>query len=126
MNAIPDPRTHAVQAEVLYLVNLLLAPGLAFLLLLWLAYRHRASVNPLTRCHLRQTVTVSIWAGLLLTVVPAIIVLAGGLDHPATWVLLVLYVLCCHATLVLLGVLGLSRAIAGQTFVYPLLGRRKW
>jgi heme/copper-type cytochrome/quinol oxidase subunit 2 len=121
-----DPRTHAVQAEVLYLINLLLAPGLAFLLLLWLAYRHRASTNPLTRCHLRQTVTASIGAGLLLTVVPAIIVLAAGLDHPMTWVLLVLYVLCCHATLVLLGVLGLSRAIASKTFVYPLLGRRTW
>ena len=77
---------------MLYLLNLLLAPGLAFLLLLWLAYRHRASVNPLTRCHLRQTVTASIGAGLLLTVVPAIIVLVGGLDHPMTWVLLVLYV----------------------------------
>jgi len=126
MNAPHDPRTHAVQAEVLYLVNLLLAPGLAFLLLLWLAYRHRASANPLTRCHLRQTVTASIGAGLLLTVVPAIIVLAAGLDHPMTWVLLVLYVLCCHAALVLLGVLGLSRAIASKTFVYPLLGRSTW
>ncbi|HUX32091.1 MAG TPA: hypothetical protein VMV78_15915 [Thiobacillus sp.] len=126
MNDPRDPRTHAVQAEVLYLINLLLAPGLAFLLLLGLAYRHRASANPLTRCHLRQTVTASIGAGLLLTMVPAIIVLAAGLDHPATWVLLVLYVLCCHAMLVLLGVLGLSRAIAGKTFVYPLLGRRTW
>ena len=126
MNDPRDPRTHAVQAEMLYLINLLLAPGLAFLLLLGLAYRHRASTNPLTRRHLRQTVTASIGAGLLLTVVPAIIVLAGGLDRPMTWVLLVLYVLCCHATLVLLGVLGLSRAIAGKTFVYPLLGRRSW
>lgn len=126
MNDPRDPRTHAVQAEVLYLINLLLAPGLAFLLLLGLAYRQRASANPLTRCHLRQTVTASIGAGLLLTVVPAIIVLAGGLDHPTTWVLLVLYVLCCHAMLVLLGVLGLSRAIASKTFIYPLLGRRTW
>ncbi|MCD6705005.1 MAG: hypothetical protein LT080_00945 [Thiobacillus sp.] len=126
MNDPRDPRTHAVQAETLYLINLLLAPGLAFLLLLGLAYRHRASANPLTRCHLRQTVTASIGAGLLLTVVPAIIVLAGGLDRPTTWVLLVLYVLCCHAALVLLGVLGLSHAIAGKTFVYPLLGRRTW
>ena len=126
MNPLPDPRTHAVQAEALYLLNLLIAPGLAFLLLLGLAYRQRASTNPLTRCHVRQAVSVSIQAGLLLTIVPAIIALIGDLDEPTTWTLLVLYVLCCHATLVLLGVLGLSRAIAGQTFVYPLLGSRKW
>jgi hypothetical protein len=121
-----DPRTHAVQAEALYLLNLLIAPGLAFLLLLWLAYQQRASTNPLTRCHVRQTVWVSLQAGLLLAVVPALIALAGDLGDPATWTLLVLYFVCCHAALVLLGVLGLSRAIAGQTFVYPLLGSRTW
>lgn len=126
MNPPRDRRTHAVQAEALYLINLLLAPGLAFLVLLWLARRHRASVNPLTRSHLRQTLTVSIWAGMLLVGVPAFVALVGNLDHPTTWIVLLLYVLCCHATLVLLGVLGLSRAIAGETFVYPLLGSRKW
>ncbi|OJW89193.1 hypothetical protein [Thiobacillus sp. 65-1402] len=126
MDAPSDPRLQAVQAEVLYLVNLLLAPGLAFLLLLWLAHRHRASTNPLTRCHLRQAVTASLRAGLLLIAVPALVVLTVDLDQPAAWILLLLYVLCCHATLVLLGVLGLSRAIAGQTFVYPLLGSRTW
>ena len=124
MNPPRDRRTHAVQAEVLYLINLLLAPGLAFLVLLWLARRHRASINPLTRSHLRQTLTVSVWAGMLLVGVPAIIALVGNLDQPTTWIVLVLYVLCCHATLVLLGVLGLSRAIAGKTIAYPLLGSR--
>lgn len=126
MNPPRDRRTHAVQAEVLYLINLLLAPGLAFLVLLWLARRHRASINPLTRSHLRQTLTVSVWAGMLLVGVPAVIALVGNLDQPTTWIVLLLYVLCCHATLVLLGVLGLSRAIAGKTIVYPLLGSRTW
>ena len=126
MNSIPVPRTQAVQAEVLYLLNLLIMPGLAFLVLLWLAYQQRASTNQLTRCHVRQAVTVAIKGGLLLTVVPALIALMGDLEQPATWTVLVLYVLCGHATLVLLGVLGLSRAMAGQTFVYPLLGNRKW
>jgi len=69
---------------------------------------------------------VSLRAGLLLIAVPALVVLTVDLDQPAAWILLLLYVLCCHATLVLLGVLGLSRAIAGQTFVYPLLGSRTW
>jgi hypothetical protein len=125
MDAAADPRTVAVQAEALYLINLLLMPGVAFLILLWLERRHHASDNPLTRCHLPQTVTASVWAGLLLVAVPGAIVSFAGLAHPSTWVGLLLYVLCCHASLVLLGVLGLSRAIAGQTFVYPLVGGRK-
>lgn len=119
-------RDYAVAAEVLYLLNLLLLPGLAFALLLLLAYRERASTNPLTRCHIRQALVVSIKGGLLLVLVAATIVFVGGLDDPVTWVLLVLYVLCFHATLVMLGVLGLSRAITSQTYVYPLLGSRAW
>jgi hypothetical protein len=45
---------------------------------------------------------------------------------PATWVVLILYFTCCHAALVLFGVLGLARAMAGQVFVYPLIGSKKW
>ena len=125
MDAPPDPRVVAVQAEALYLLNLLLMPGLAFLLLLRLNRRHAGSDNRLTRCHLKQTITASIWAGLLLVAVPGAVVSFVGLERPATWVVLVLYFVCCHAGMVLLGVLGLSRAIAGQTFVYPLFGERE-
>lgn len=125
MDAPPDPRVVAVQAEALYLVNLLLMPGLAFLLLLWLNRRHAGSDNRLTRCHLSQTVAASIWAGLLLLAIPGAVVSFVGLERPATWVVLVLYFVCCHAGMVLLGVLGLSRAIAGQVFVYPLFGERE-
>jgi hypothetical protein len=116
----------AVQAEALYLVNLLVVPGLAFLALLWLARRHAGSSNPLTRCHLRQTVVVSLWAGLLLVAVTLLIVLLGGFEAPATWVVLILYFTCCHSALVLFGVLGLARAMAGQLYVYPLIGSRTW
>lgn len=125
MDAPPDPRVVAVQAEALYLLNLLLMPGLAFLLLLWLNRRHAGGRDRLTRCHLKQTVAASIWAGLLLVAVPGAVVSFVGLERPATWVVLVLYFVCCHAGMVLLGVLGLSRAIAGQTFVYPLFGERE-
>ena len=121
-----DDAPTAVQAEVLYLINLLLLPGLAFMGLLWLAYRHRHSSNELVRCHLKQTLVASIWAGLLLTAVALGILALGGLFVPASWIVAILYVLCCHAALVLLGIVGLSRAIAGQTYVYPLIGSRKW
>lgn len=126
MNPAEDDASTAVQAEALYLINLLLLPGLAFIGLLWLVHRHRASSNPLTRCHLKQTLVASIWAGVLLTVVSIAIMLLGGLREPATWVVVILYFVCCHAALALFGVFGLARAMASQTYVYPLIGSKKW
>ena len=126
MRIVEDEASVAVQAEALYLINLLLMPGLAFVGLLWLARRNAGSVNQLARCHMKQTIVASLWAGALLTIVSLAIVLLGGLHVPATWVLLILYFTCCHAVLVLFGVFGLARAMAGQVFVYPLIGSRKW
>lgn len=122
MSSDPGRPSPAVQAEALYLINLLLAPGLAFLLLLLLFRRHRDSADPLTRGHVRQAFAASLLAGLLLAVVPALIALAGDLGRPGTWMGLLLYFVCCHATLILLGVLGLARALAGKPYTYPLLG----
>ena len=122
MSDVPGRASPAVQAEALYLINLLLAPGLAFLLLWMLFRRHRDSTDPLVRGHVRQTFAASLLAGLLLTAVPALIALAGDLGQPVTWMALLLYFVCCHGALVLLGVLGLARALAGRPFVYPLLG----
>jgi hypothetical protein len=116
----------AVQAEALYLINLLLLPGLGFLMLLWLAHRNPKSESELTRCHLRQTITASIWAGILLTIVTTLIVLFGGFQSPYTWMTLILYFVCCHAALILFGVLGLVHAMSKQTYVYPLIGSKKW
>lgn len=121
-----DDASTAVQAEALYLINLLLLPGLAFIGLLWLARRNAGRTNPLTRCHLKQTIIASLWAGVLLTAVSVAILLMGGLQVPATWVVVILYFVCCHAVLVLFGVLGLARAMAAQTYIYPLIGSKKW
>lgn len=121
--AAPPGQALAVAAEALYLVNLLLLPGLAFVALLVLYARNRRSAPPLARCHLRQTVAASVWAGLLLILVNALILALGGYSAPGTWVVLVLYFVSCHGALVLLGVLGLAKAMAGQPYRYPLLGR---
>lgn len=122
MSEPPGRSSPAVQAETLYLINLLLAPGVAFLLLV-LYRRHRHSSDPLIRGHVRQTFAASLLAGALLAGVPAIIALAGDLERPETWMALLLYFVCCHAVLVLLGMLGLARALAGKPSAYPLLRR---
>lgn len=111
-----------VQAEALYLINLLLAPGVAFVFLLVLHRRHRASTDPLVRGHVRQAFAASLVAGLLLIGGTALIVLAGGPGRPGTWMAALLYFVCCHAALILFGVIGLARALAGKPYVYPFLG----
>lgn len=117
-------QTLAVTAEVLYLVNLLLAPGLGFAILLRLYFRHRATAPQLAVCHLQQTVVASIWAGILLVVANLAILLLGGYTSANTWIVVILYFTTCHSTLVLLGVLGLSKAMAGQPYTFPLIGRK--
>ena len=118
----PPGQGLAIAAESLYLINLLLLPGLAFLLLLGLYGRYRRTAPPLGRLHLQQTLSASLWAGGLLVIVNLLIIALGGYDVASTWVIVVLYFTTVHATLVLLGILGLVRSLAGQTFRYPLVG----
>ena len=123
----PEPVTPgqglAVTAEALYIANLLLLPGLAFVALLIVYIRNIQTAPALAVCHLRQTLSASLWAGALLLVANIIIVMLGGYRSPGTWMVVIIYFTTCHATLVLLGVLGLARAMAGQCFRYPLVGR---
>lgn len=51
----------AVTAEALYLINLLLLPVIAFITLLILYSRNIAQAPPLAVCHLRQTLSASLW-----------------------------------------------------------------
>ena len=118
----PPAQGLAVTAESLYLINLLLLPGLGFLLLLGLYFRYRNSASPLARMHLRQTMSASLWAGALLIFTNLLIVVLGGYQTAWTWIIVILYFTTVHATLVLLGILGLARALAGQPCRYPLIG----
>ncbi|MCB1755675.1 MAG: hypothetical protein KDJ38_09140 [Gammaproteobacteria bacterium] len=113
----------AVTAEVLYVVNLLLLPGLAFLLLGFLYLTKRQTAPPLAASHLDQTISASLWAGVLLVLVNLLILLLGGYNGAWTWVILIIWFTSCHATLVMFGVIGLSKAMAARCWRYPLVGR---
>lgn len=114
----------AVAAESLYLVNLLLAPGLGFLGLLALWWSGRAAAPPLAAAHLAQTLAASLWAGVLLVVVNALILLLGGYRGPYVWVIVITYFTFCHSLLVMFGAYGLAKAMAGQCWRFPLVGPR--
>ena len=128
-SADPDAETGApgeglaIAAESLYLANLLLAPGLAFAALLWLYLSRRREATPLAAAHLDQTVSASVWAGVLLVGVNGAILLVGGYDGPNVWTVVIVYFTVFHSTLVVLGILGLAKAMAGQCWRYPLVGR---
>ena len=113
----------ATAAESLYLVNLLVAPGIGFGILLYLWWRSRDSASPLAASHLAQTVSGSIWAGMLLVVANGLILLLGGYDGPYVWAVVITYFTVCHSALVMFGAYGLSKAMAGQCWRYPLVGR---
>ena len=112
----------AVTAQSLLLINLLLLPGLAFLVLLFLYLGQRQSGSDFSRFHLRQSLSASLWAGILLVACNLAILLVGGYDGPWTWVILITYFTMAHSTLVILGTFGLIKAMAGQYWRYPLIG----
>ncbi len=123
MNTLDDrDRQLAILAESLYLANLLLAPGVAFAWLLRLYLKNRNSTSALALCHLRQTLAASIWAGVLLLPITLLTIAVGGYESIGAWTAAILYFTVCHASLVLMGIVGLARAMAGQAWRYPLIG----
>lgn len=119
----PAGQTLAVTVEVLYLANLLLLPGLAFIVLLMVYVRQIKQAPPLAVCHLRQTMSASIWAAVILIIVNVVIIAMGGYASSWTWVIVILYFTLCHSALVLLGTMGLAKAMAGKAYRFPLVGR---
>ena len=113
----------AVAAESLYLANLLILPGLGVVLLLFLWWRNKDHAPALAAAHLSQTVAASLWAGVLLVVANGLILFFGGYDGPNVWVVVITYFTFAHSLLVVLGALGLAKAMAGQCWRYPLVGR---
>ena len=95
---------------------------MAFLALLWLYVRRRDDAPPLARGHLRQTVSASLWAGIPLLIANLAVIALGGYGAPWTWVVVILYFTAAHTALIVLGIVGLARALAGQAFPYPLVG----
>ncbi len=114
----------AILAEALYLANLLLLPGLAFGALLWLFWTRRPQAPDLAVNHLNQTVAASLWAGALLIAANLLIIALGGYQSANTWTVVIVYFTTCHASLVLLGMVGLSKAMSGQRWRFPIVGWR--
>lgn len=117
-------RKLAAVAQGLYLVNITILPIFAFIILIFLYFKNRASMHMTTLCHFRQSILANILSGFLLCVVSLVILLTGSFDSPYTWMILLLYFISIHSVLILYGVFGLIKALAGDAYQYPIIG--KW
>lgn len=117
-------QTLAVYAELFFLLNLVFLPVLGFIILTILYLRYRNTAPALARCHLRQTFNASIWAGIMLVLVNGLIILLGGYDSPSVWLIVILYLTSIHSVFIMFGTFGLTRAMNGKHYHYPLIGRK--
>ena len=123
-NPAPDDTRLAIVIESLYLGNLLLAPGLAYGVLLWLHVTARTAGKPVATCHLAQTLRAGLLGVLLPAATIAYIMAVGGFITLGAWVAAEVYIIFIHTPMILLGLVGLIKAMAGKPYVYPWIGRR--
>lgn len=112
----------AIWAGALYLLNLLLTPGIAFLILIYLYRKNRGDGSNFVMGHIRQNLLAMVVSGFAIVGVSVAILLLGGFDSPWSWMVMILYGVTIHATLVLLGVLSVVKAGNGEDYQYPLFG----
>lgn len=119
-----DGQALAVYAELFFLLNLVFLPVIGFIILTVLYLRYRDTAPALARCHLRQTFNASIWAGVMLILVNVLIFYLGGYDSPWVWLIFILYLTSIHSIFIMFGTFGLTRAMNGKHYHYPLIGRK--
>ena len=126
----------SVICQSLYLTNLLLLPGVSFLVMLYFyrQYSQLKTVNAGTesttennkirirnvgigKIHLIRSVQLSVLAGLLLAVIPLLVIYFSSQLEASVMVGLV-YFVTLHAGFILIGMLNLSRAMAMKLPVF--------
>lgn len=100
----------AIIYQSLYLMNLLLIPGIAFVILLWLFAKENATPG-WQRIHLFRSLQLSILAGLFIVIVPLTVVFTTN-QLEASIMVMVVYLVTIHAAFVMLGMLNVARAMA--------------
>lgn len=112
----------AALAQGLYLTNITILPGVSFIILILLYVKNKAELHPAALTHFRQAILANLVAGLLLLGVSAIILIAGSISSPYTWMYFLIYFLSIHSALILFGVFAFIKALAKETYIYPGFG----
>jgi len=109
-NFIPQKKLSTI-AQSLYVANLLILPGFAFLFLLVYFIKYKSRFG-LARIHLYRSMQLCVINGLVLAVIPFVYVFVLSKSNAASIMIMIFYFVCMHAVFVLLGMLNLSRAMA--------------
>jgi uncharacterized membrane protein len=115
----------AILTESLYLANLLILPVFAFIILVFLYVKKHGSLPPIAESHLEQTISAGVWIAVIFFFGGMTILLMSllGIEDVTLWVIVVTLFTSLHATMVLLGVVGLAKALAGKCWSYPVIGK---
>ncbi len=121
MKTVPIYKQIPVVLQGLYLINLLALPIIAAVPIIYLCKMHWHSDDLVTRCHTRQVIATTIWF--------AVVVIGGALlfwlvgNHgPELWTMLLMYLIVFHTTFVMIGMVGLAKAITGKPYQPYLIG----
>ncbi|MCW8886550.1 MAG: hypothetical protein OQK12_15080 [Motiliproteus sp.] len=121
MKVIPIYKQIPVVLQGLYLINLLALPVLALIPIIYLCKKHWKSEDLVILCHTRQVIATTLWF--------TVVVVGGGLmfwflgEHsPELWTVLIMYLIVFHTTFVMIGLIGLAKAITGKTYQPYLIG----
>lgn len=115
----------AITGEILFLLNLLL-PVLPLLFLVFLNLKHRKTTSDFLRAHLQQPLIASIISTSLFLLGILFIIMTGGYKSISIQLIVVLeaYTLLVVIPLLIPGLIGVIRAMSGEVYSYPLIG--KW
>ncbi|TWX59524.1 hypothetical protein [Colwellia hornerae] len=100
----------AIIYQSLFLMNLLLIPGLSFLILIWLFIKKKPHKG-WQGIHLYRSIQLSILAGFFIIIIPLVVLLTTDAFEVSLMVMII-YFVTMHAAFVLLGMLNVSRAMA--------------
>jgi uncharacterized membrane protein len=116
----------AVLVESLYVINLLFVPVLSFIILVFLFLTRHGSLPPLANSHLEQTISAGFITAVMLFVggMTTMMVRLSSVDDAILWMVVIILFTVLHATMVLFGIVGLAKALAGKCWSYPVVGRR--
>lgn len=115
----------AVIIESLYVANLLILPILAFIALALIFIKKHGSVPALADSHLEQTMSASVWTGIIFFIAALTVMMMNlvGIEDMTLWIIVIISFTVIHASLVLLGIIGLAKALSGKCWRYPVVGK---
>ena len=100
----------AIIYQSLYLMNLLLIPGIAFIILLWFLKKEKKQIG-WHKAHLYRSIQLSLLAGLFIAVIPLLVIFISKQSEVSV-IIMVIYFISVHTTFVMLGMLNIARAMA--------------